>query len=158
MLEFHVPFASSAGKCYVITNQKSMVQCMESLTQKLHPGVVLYFQKIGGAPPLNNSGSGHNTPISMEIDLLEENQDKKGAEQLNGPSGLSRLQSEGDRETPPPSQRWHCIRNLIYVKPNPKTNIPSGFWPIPESFWPDMNITTLVCWWAPIGVLEHIKH
>ena len=132
---------------------------MESLTQKLHPGVVLYFKKIGGAPPLDNSsGSGHSTPVSMEVNHpLEESQDRRGAEQLlNGPSGLSRLQNNGDRETPPPSQRWHCIRNLIYVKPNPKTNIPSGFWPIPESFWPDMNVTALVRWWDPIGVLNYV--
>lgn len=132
---------ATGGKCYVITNQKSMVQCMESLTQKLHPGVVLYFKKIGGVPPLDNSGSGHSTPVSMEVDPPEE--PGRGTEQPNGPLGLGRLQNEGDRETPPPTQRWHCIRNLIYVKPNPKTNIPSGFWPIPESFWPDMNITAL---------------
>ena len=37
----------------MVTNQKSMVQCMESLTQKLQPGVVLNFQKIRGNSPLH---------------------------------------------------------------------------------------------------------
>uniref|UniRef100_A0A674NBP6 Integrator complex subunit 6 like n=1 Tax=Takifugu rubripes TaxID=31033 RepID=A0A674NBP6_TAKRU len=32
---------------------------------------------------------------------------------------------------------------LIYVRPNPKTGVPIGHWPIPESFWPDQNTPTL---------------
>uniref|UniRef100_A0A673JY50 Integrator complex subunit 6 like n=1 Tax=Sinocyclocheilus rhinocerous TaxID=307959 RepID=A0A673JY50_9TELE len=30
-----------------------------------------------------------------------------------------------------------------YVRPNPKTGVPVGHWPIPESFWPDQNSPTL---------------
>ncbi len=37
----------------MVTNQKSMVQCMESLSLKLQPGVVINFQKIRGNSPLN---------------------------------------------------------------------------------------------------------
>ena len=44
-------YLSTLGKCYVVSSQKSLVQCMENLTQKLHPGVVVSFQKIGGASP-----------------------------------------------------------------------------------------------------------
>uniref|UniRef100_A0AAY4BCM8 VWFA domain-containing protein n=1 Tax=Denticeps clupeoides TaxID=299321 RepID=A0AAY4BCM8_9TELE len=40
-------------------------------------------------------------------------------------------------------QPWHCCRRLIYVRPNPKTGVPVGHWPIPESFWPDQNSPTL---------------
>ena len=61
------------GKCYLATNQKLLVQAMESLSQKMHPGVVINFQKIGGALPSNNSiGPGSkeisrsNTPVAME--------------------------------------------------------------------------------------------
>ena len=39
------------GKSYLVTNQKSLVQCMESLTQKVQPGVVINFQKIKGITP-----------------------------------------------------------------------------------------------------------
>ena len=35
----------------MVTNQKSLAQCMESLTQKLQPGVVINFQKIRGKTP-----------------------------------------------------------------------------------------------------------
>lgn len=55
---------ATGGKCYVVLNQKSLVQSMESLTQKLHPGVVLNFQKTGG----NDIVNGHQEPVPMEID------------------------------------------------------------------------------------------
>ncbi|XP_078067855.1 integrator complex subunit 6 isoform X3 [Mustelus asterias] len=40
-------------------------------------------------------------------------------------------------------QAWHTCHKLIYVRPNPKTGVPVGHWPIPESFWPDQNSPTL---------------
>ena len=52
-----------------------------------------------------------------------------------------------DTGTPPPvgvENPWHNTRKMVYVKTNPKTNIPSGFWPIPESFWTDLNASNLV--------------
>ena len=58
-----------AGKSYVVSNQKSLAQCMESLTQKLHPGVVINFRKIGGVSSPNNGAAlavREDTP--MEID------------------------------------------------------------------------------------------
>ena len=63
----------STGKCYLATNKKTLVQAMESLTQKLHPGVVINFQKIGGSSPNSSIGLGSkdvsrsNTPLDMEI-------------------------------------------------------------------------------------------
>ncbi|RMC07166.1 hypothetical protein DUI87_16622 [Hirundo rustica rustica] len=41
-------------------------------------------------------------------------------------------------------QPWHSCHKLIYVRPNPKTGVPIGHWPVPESFWPDQNSPTLV--------------
>uniref|UniRef100_A0A8C6LLP7 Integrator complex subunit 6 n=1 Tax=Nothobranchius furzeri TaxID=105023 RepID=A0A8C6LLP7_NOTFU len=38
---------------------------------------------------------------------------------------------------------WHCCHKLIYVRPNLKTGVPIGHWPIPEAFWPDQNSPTL---------------
>uniref|UniRef100_A0A8C5I0J6 Integrator complex subunit 6-like n=1 Tax=Gouania willdenowi TaxID=441366 RepID=A0A8C5I0J6_GOUWI len=40
-------------------------------------------------------------------------------------------------------QPWHSCHKLIYVRPNPKTGVPVGHWPLPESFWPDQNSPTL---------------
>ncbi|XP_052470631.1 integrator complex subunit 6 isoform X2 [Carassius gibelio] len=40
-------------------------------------------------------------------------------------------------------QPWHSCHKLIYIRPNPKTGVPVGHWPIPESFWPDQNSPSL---------------
>ncbi|XP_069068587.1 integrator complex subunit 6-like [Pleurodeles waltl] len=40
-------------------------------------------------------------------------------------------------------QPWHSCHKLIYVRPNPKTGVPIGHWPVPESFWPDQNSPSL---------------
>ncbi|KAF4026796.1 hypothetical protein G4228_019546 [Cervus hanglu yarkandensis] len=42
------------------------------------------------------------------------------------------------------AQPWHSCHKLIYVRPNSKTGVPVGHWPIPESFWPDQNLPSLV--------------
>ncbi|KAM5128715.1 integrator complex subunit 6-like isoform 4-T4 [Callospermophilus lateralis] len=41
------------------------------------------------------------------------------------------------------AQLWHSCHKLIYVRPNSKTGVPVGHWPIPESFWPDQNLPSL---------------
>ncbi|XP_008577426.1 PREDICTED: protein DDX26B isoform X2 [Galeopterus variegatus] len=41
------------------------------------------------------------------------------------------------------TQPWHSCHKLIYVRPNSKTGVPVGHWPIPESFCPDQNLPSL---------------
>ncbi|XP_060793212.1 integrator complex subunit 6 isoform X1 [Neoarius graeffei] len=50
---------------------------------------------------------------------------------------------DGPSEVKSGPQPWHSCHRLIYVRPNPKTGVPVGHWPIPESFWPDQNSPTL---------------
>ncbi|KAF4086653.1 hypothetical protein AMELA_G00086370 [Ameiurus melas] len=50
---------------------------------------------------------------------------------------------DGPSEVKSGPQQWHSCHKLIYVRPNPKTGVPVGHWPIPESFWPDQNSPTL---------------
>ncbi|XP_042350500.1 LOW QUALITY PROTEIN: integrator complex subunit 6 [Plectropomus leopardus] len=50
-------------------------------------------------------------------------------------------------------QAWHCCHKLIYVRPNPKTGVPIGHWPIPEAFWPDQNSPTL----PPRSAHPHVR-
>ena len=57
---------SNTGKSYVVTNQKSLAQSMESLTQKLQPGVVIHFKKIGGVPSPPRNGEHENMDIDGE--------------------------------------------------------------------------------------------
>ncbi|XP_068602308.1 integrator complex subunit 6 [Brachionichthys hirsutus] len=51
------------------------------------------------------------------------------------------------------AQPWHCCHKLIYVRPNPKTGVPIGHWPIPEAFWPDQNSPTL----PPRSAHPHVR-
>uniref|UniRef100_A0A8C6V7M4 Integrator complex subunit 6 n=1 Tax=Neogobius melanostomus TaxID=47308 RepID=A0A8C6V7M4_9GOBI len=53
----------------------------------------------------------------------------------------------------PGPQSWHCCHKLIYVRPNPKTGVPIGHWPIPEAFWPDQNSPTL----PPRSAHPHVR-
>ncbi|XP_072785463.1 integrator complex subunit 6 isoform X3 [Taeniopygia guttata] len=57
------------------------------------------------------------------------------------PSPIDDGQVEVSRPFGP--QPWHSCHKLIYVRPNPKTGVPIGHWPVPESFWPDQNSPTL---------------
>ena len=61
----------------------------------------------------------------------------------NGPVG----DGDDSKATPPPggegvtaksNTAWHSTRKLIHVKNR------TGFWPIPESFWPDSLAASLV--------------
>uniref|UniRef100_A0A4W4FDU2 VWFA domain-containing protein n=1 Tax=Electrophorus electricus TaxID=8005 RepID=A0A4W4FDU2_ELEEL len=92
----------TGGRSYSVFSQRMLNQCLESLVQKIHSGVVINFEKTGPDPPED---------VSMEV--------------KSGP------------------QPWHSCHKLIYVRPNPKTGVPVGHWPIPESFWPDQNSPTL---------------
>ncbi|KAM9802430.1 integrator complex subunit 6 isoform X2 [Syngnathus typhle] len=62
-------------------------------------------------------------------------------------------------DDPPPEalkpgpQPWHCCHKLIYVRPNPKTGVPIGHWPVPEAFWPDQNSPTL----PPRSAHPHVR-
>ncbi|XP_028923093.1 LOW QUALITY PROTEIN: integrator complex subunit 6-like [Ornithorhynchus anatinus] len=59
------------------------------------------------------------------------------------PSGEDGLIDSGRPVSSFAVQPWHSCHKLIYVRPNPKTGVPVGHWPIPESFWPDQNSPTL---------------
>ncbi|KAI5694429.1 hypothetical protein M8J77_019192 [Diaphorina citri] len=41
------------------------------------------------------------------------------------------------------STAWHNCRKLIYVPRSAQKGFPVGFWPIPESFWPDITASSL---------------
>ncbi|XP_019380085.1 PREDICTED: integrator complex subunit 6 isoform X2 [Gavialis gangeticus] len=61
----------------------------------------------------------------------------------SGPDPSPVDDGQTDISRPFGSQPWHSCHKLIYVRPNPKTGVPIGHWPVPESFWPDQNSPTL---------------
>ncbi|XP_006877502.1 PREDICTED: protein DDX26B-like [Chrysochloris asiatica] len=69
------------------------------------------------------------------------NFEKTGPDPL--PVGEDGLMDSSRPNNPFAAQPWHSCHKLIYVRPNSKTGVPVGHWPIPESFWPDQNLPSL---------------
>lgn len=119
---------------------------MESLCQKLVPGVVLNFRKVGYEEDNNTASAGSRLiERNKQIRKLQEQNippNSNGRDLLNGlkedsvDRGVSPIVALGNE--------WHNTIRMIYVKSNPKTSIPTGHWPIPETFWPDLSNGTLV--------------
>ncbi|KAK7082057.1 Integrator complex subunit 6 [Halocaridina rubra] len=150
----------TGGRSYAVRSHRMFQQCIDSLVQKVQSGVVINFEKIGPDPPPVNS-DGKEVPDVIEVD--KENQQNNiepsgglGGGPLGGGSGGGMLghmlQNGGRPHTPnslplpmpnPSSNAWHNCRKMIYVPRPAQRGSPSGFWPIPESFWPDVNTLSL---------------
>ena len=59
-------FMSSSGRSYSVGSQKSLVQSLESITQKLHPGVVVCFRKIGYNPSESSQAVASDLPFPTD--------------------------------------------------------------------------------------------
>ncbi|XP_022117379.2 integrator complex subunit 6 isoform X1 [Pieris rapae] len=129
----------TGGRSYCITSHRMLMQCIDSLVQKVQSGVVINFEKIGPDPPPIDGGPNR--------DGEDEHHDEKDVEMDNDRNGRwngGPYQSALTVNQPGAPQAWHSCRRLIYV---PRTvsqkGFAVGFWPIPESFRPDPNAPTL---------------
>ncbi|XP_076474895.1 integrator complex subunit 6 isoform X2 [Bombus vancouverensis nearcticus] len=117
----------TGGRSYCITSFRMMMQCIDSLVQKVQSGVVINFEKIGPDPPSLNNETQHADDDENE----DENNTTNGARTyLPNP-------------TVPGNTAWHSCRRLIYVPRSAQKGFAVGFWPIPESFWPDLSASSL---------------
>ncbi|XP_074598860.1 integrator complex subunit 6-like [Brevipalpus obovatus] len=143
----------TGGRSYSISSQRSLMQCLESVIQKIQGGVVVHFEKFGMDPP----------PLTPDEET----------EEAHGQSGSTNGQNLGGlgapQNLPPPGQSlpngfvggagnnsannnsanagkppWISVRKLIYVQKSAQKGYSVGFWPIPESFWPDLNKPSLL--------------
>jgi len=88
----------------------------------------------------------------METEAGDPNDAMKTDGQLSSIGHLNHLKgSDTGRDTPPlplygqqQSKLWSDTKKMIYVKTGAKGSLPTGHWPIPESYWPDINLQTLV--------------
>ena len=134
---------------------------MESLIQKLHPGVVIHFQKLPVSLAVPNklqvqqSQLGRASPTPMETEQTNSTDPvKMDTGHLSGIAHFNHLKADDTgRDTPPPlsytqqqpKTTWEDTKKMIYIKTSPK-GVLTGHWPIPESFWPDISMQTLVSW------------
>lgn len=101
----------TGGRSYRVTSHRILMQCIESLVQKLQPGVIINFELMGRDCP--------------RIDYSQ-NSDIYAVKPGDGSKSLI---------------AWHSCRKMIYV-PRAISRC-FGNWPIPESFWPDVDAIVL---------------
>ncbi|KAG7199341.1 hypothetical protein KM043_018188 [Ampulex compressa] len=118
----------TGGRSYCITSFRMMMQCIDSLVQKVQSGVVINFEKIGPDPP----------PLTMDVQHPDEDENEDENNTSNGPRTLY-----PPNPTMPGNTAWHSCRRLIYVPRSAQKGFAVGFWPIPESFWPDLSASSL---------------
>ncbi|XP_022238341.1 integrator complex subunit 6-like [Limulus polyphemus] len=123
----------TGGRSYAVTSHRVLMQCLESLVQKIQSGVVINFEKIGPDPP----------PVINEV-YSETTEDKQINETPNhkvpaaGQNGLGQQTPHSITST-----AWQSSHKLIYVQRSAQKGYSVGHWPIPESFWPDLNSPAL---------------
>ncbi|XP_012254623.2 integrator complex subunit 6 [Athalia rosae] len=118
----------TGGRSYCITSHRMMMQCIDSLVQKVQSGVVINFEKIGPDPPPLANDTQHPDDDENEDELTLIN----GARSQYPPNPMA-----------PGNTAWHSCRRLIYVPRSAQKGFAVGFWPIPESFWPDLSASSL---------------
>ncbi|KAF2356407.1 von Willebrand factor type A [Trinorchestia longiramus] len=157
---------ATGGRSYCVRNHRVFQNCVESLVAKVQSGVVINFEKSGpDPPPVVHDGKDLPLPDIVEIDkenVYGGNSDNfaPGGSQSNGHSSSGPLNASSSSNnhvtnntsctsisitttttTPPPA--WYNCRKMIYVPRPAQRGSPTGFWPIPESFWPDIHTATL---------------
>ncbi|CAH0592364.1 unnamed protein product [Chrysodeixis includens] len=144
----------TGGRSYCITSHRMLMQCIDSLVQKVQSGVVINFEKIGPDPPPidgANNREGEQDDANHEPDKEVEGEGERNGRWNSG-------QYQNPNQGPSAPQAWHSCRRLIYV---PRTvaqkGFAVGFWPIPESFRSDPNAQTLVCVMPPRSAHPVVK-
>ncbi|XP_037724063.1 integrator complex subunit 6 [Drosophila subpulchrella] len=108
----------TGGRSYRVRSHYVLNQCIESLVQKVQPGVVLQFEpllpKEAGASTTSGGSAG---------------------------TGSISLTSGAD---PPPDIVFQPVKKMIYVQKHiTQKTFPIGYWPLPEPYWPDSKAITL---------------
>ncbi|XP_037075293.1 integrator complex subunit 6-like [Pollicipes pollicipes] len=122
---------ATGGRSYAITSHRMLMQCVESLVQKIQSGVVINFEKMGPDPP----------PVAADPGGADTDSEGGKENVIN----FSNDQASSRPASPLPlsSQSWHSCRKLIYVPRSAQKGFPLGHWPIPEAFWPEVSSPTL---------------
>lgn len=150
----------TGGRSYSVTSQRMLMQCLESLVQKVQSGVVINFEKVGADPPplpdcndQSTRGLDPSLPdIVMDVEngqIVEEDYMDKNFIDSGPLKPLATLQNGTiSRPTTPlncsNNTSWHSCRKLIYVPRSALKGYSVGHWPIPEAYWPDVNTPSLL--------------
>ena len=121
----------TGGRSYCVRTHKTLLQCLDSLLQKVQSGVVIHFEKD---PACDKHVGGKKSAFPSSI--LNEPVGK------HSPAYTSEF-TDGHLKSANDTPLWHSLHRMIYVRPNAKSGLPFGHWPLPESYCPDHNAPTL---------------
>lgn len=124
----------TGGCSYSVSSQRSLLLCLENVVQKIQGGVVIHFEKLPGCEPVISEEmiNGNNS------DASNGNSKKSLPPLTEGASAIDYILND-----PKEKQSWISSRKLIYVQRSAQKGYSVGHWPIPESFWPDVNNPTI---------------
>ena len=66
LVSIHALAFTFSGRSYAISSQRMLIQCIDSLVQKIQCGVVLHFEKTGPDPPPVTPGPASETLPSKD--------------------------------------------------------------------------------------------
>ncbi|KAJ8865646.1 hypothetical protein PR048_033166 [Dryococelus australis] len=139
----------TGGRSYCITSHRMLMQCIDSLVQKVQSGVVINFEKIGPDPtPVISDGLKNECDLKDEESCLKVGNLDWTKDVIIEDEETKSLVKNSLNELPvtscaPSSTAWQTCRRLIYVQRSAQKGFAVGFWPIPESFWPDQSLSSL---------------
>ncbi|KAH8245331.1 hypothetical protein KR032_009096 [Drosophila birchii] len=117
----------TGGRSYRVRSHYVLNQCIESLVQKVQPGVVLQFEPLllPKETPTGQAGSSGNA----------------GAGTILGGAGTGSGSAAGEIPT---DIVFQPVKKMIYVQKHiTQKTFPIGYWPLPEPYWPDSKAITL---------------
>merc|ERR1719285_47812 len=129
----------TGGRSYAVTSNRVLHQCIESLVQKLQSGVVIHFEKTGSDPPYALGDEDMQEYDKSEVEIIKSSMFRELGTVGSRPNTPNPVIQRGGNNLPP----WHSCRKLIYVQRSAQKGFAVGFWPLPESFWPDVNASAL---------------
>ena len=120
----------TGGRSYSIKTHKTLLQCLDSLLQKVQSGVVVHFERDPACDKdvLTKKSAFPSSVLGEPLG--------KHSPAYNSDFGDSHVKAND-------APLWHSLHRMIYVRPNAKSGLPFGHWPLPESYCPDHNAPTL---------------
>ena len=108
---------------------------------------MIHFEKTGSDPPYSAIADEEIQEVDNknEVELIKSSMFRElGSTGPNSrPNTPNLVISGGGSTTLPQPPPWHSCRKLIYVQRSAQKGFAVGFWPLPESFWPDVNANAL---------------
>ncbi|XP_030079875.1 integrator complex subunit 6 [Drosophila hydei] len=112
----------TGGRSYRVRSHYVLNQCIESLVQKVQPGVVLQFEPM--LPKESTPAAATTTAAAATATAV--------------------AAAITTTATPTPDIVFQPIKKMIYVQKHiTQKTFPIGYWPLPEPYWPDSKAITL---------------